>query len=239
MTIATILYIIFVPFLPSIVWLVFFLREDLHPEPKRMILYAFNVGVIVSLPVLAAQLLLQGTFGSTFGPALSTLLLIAGLALIEEVFKFLGARWAVGRSPLFDEPVDAMIYMVTVALGFATVENFFITLNMVAGASALPLLTSTRTLALRFAGATLLHTITSGIVGYYWARGLLAGKLTRSLCLGLLLGTAVHAAFNYLVLKFQDTNLIYPSLILIAAAFFTFIDFEKLKIMPPRATLPQ
>ena len=34
-------------------------------------------------------------------------------------------------------------------------------------------------------GATLLHTLTSGIVGYYWVLGLVRGKVGRYLAIGI------------------------------------------------------
>lgn len=214
--------------IPSLIWLSFFLREDTHAEPKRLLFYTFAAGAFVSLFVLAVQYAFQETVLALSGGAA---LLIVGLALIEEVFKFSAAYWSIAHDPHFKEPIDAMIYMITAALGFATVENLFALSGSFSGASLASLGAAVSTLGLRFMGATFLHTLAAGIIGYYWARGAMRGKVRRGIAIGLVLATAVHAAFNYLIATFQNANLlIYPSLFLLSAAFFVLIDFERLKV---------
>ena len=152
-----ILLAIFLGILPSLIWLFFYLQEDPRPEPKRLILTTFFVGGLMALPVVALQFLTQDALA--FFNLKNVIISIAALALIEEVFKFIAAYWVTYKNPEFNEPVDAMIYMITAALGFAMVENLFIMGNSVAF----------NTLALRFIGATLLHSLASGLLGYYWA----------------------------------------------------------------------
>ncbi len=214
---------------PSIVWLLFFLREDTCPEPKRLILYTFGAGAFVSLFVLVIQYIFQQ---SVLGLGGNVLVMIAGLALIEELFKFFSARWAVEHDRAFDEPIDAMIYMIVAALGFATIENLFVLGNSFSIVSTESLSVVGTTLLLRFIGATLLHTVSSALVGFYWAKGKLLQKKTRYILFGIFLGTLVHGIFNYLIEYFQDKNLlVYPSMFLVFILFFIFIDFEKLKDM--------
>lgn len=220
--------------IPTFVWLIFFLREDIHPEPKKLILYALAVGGLISFPVLATQILFQAALPAVIK---STIILVIGLALIEEVFKFFAAYWAVNKKPAFDEPIDAMIYMIAAALGFAAVENLFIVgnnLNLI-NASGLPI--ALNTLSLRFVGATLLHTLTSGLVGYYWAKGKIRQSVPGNLTAGIAIATVIHAIFNYLILRFQNSNLVFPSLFLIVAAFFILNDFEKLKTAEAKTEL--
>ena len=86
------------------------------------------------------------------------------------------------------------------------------------------------TVSLRFVGATLLHTLTSGIVGYYWALGIVRGKVARYLAIGLPLAAILHATFNYLILTYG--NAVYSVIFLIVVGFFVLNDFEKLKANP-------
>ena len=221
--------------LPAVIWLAFFRAEDCHPEPKRLLVYTFAIGALMSLPVLALQLLFQQITGATLE---HTLILIIGLAFIEEVFKFLAAYWAVGKNPAFDEPIDAMVYLMAAGLGFATVENLFIigkSFDLLQTATFGP---TAETLLLRFVGATLLHTLTSALVGYYWARGRLVLRgvrdrihtsLVECIAIGLILATFVHALFNWLILRFQEENLLFPSLLLVGFTFFIIEDFERLR----------
>ena len=52
------------------------------------------------------------------------------IAVIEEVLKFYTGYLFIRKKPDFDEPVDAMIYLIAVGLGFATVENILIVYSL-------------------------------------------------------------------------------------------------------------
>lgn len=205
--------------LPGFVWLFFFLREDRHPEPKKILVFVFLAGALSTLPTLFFQFFVERLF--FFLPA-GSLFLFFLLALIEEIFKF-GAAYAILKNnPTFDEPIDAMIYMIAAAMGFATIENILI-------ASSLGLTAASGVIALRFVGATLLHALSAGLLGYYWAKGLLFNTVRQHLLAGFLFASFIHAAFNFLIIRFQEDYLVYGSLFLLVAAFFVLNDFEKLK----------
>jgi len=213
--------------LPAIVWLLFFLHEDKKPAPPRLILKTFIFGALVSIPVLALQMISE----KLFSPYVSSFFLMAIiLAVFEELFKFFGAYFAVHNAPEFDEPVDAMVYMVVAGLGFATIENFFVIASVVLQYKSFSTLTAVGSaLILRFIGATLLHTLASAIIGYFWAKGLVRGTSYRFIFLGIVVGTIIHGVFNLLVYKFQEINFLIPTLFLIGVSFFVFRDFEQLK----------
>ncbi len=211
--------------LPAIAWLFFFLKEDLHPEPKKMLALTFFAGIVSSIPVLSLELLFQKFAVSPFH---SLLLFIVGIAVIEEIFKFVAAYLVNEKSKYFDEGVDAMVYMITVSLGFATVENFFIVKGGLDVANLANILTTLNSVGLRFIGATLLHALASGIVGYYWALDHFK-KSRNALLTGLLLASAVHALFNFFVVKFQSSDVFYPTFFLILIALWVLTDFEKIK----------
>jgi RsiW-degrading membrane proteinase PrsW (M82 family) len=144
---------------------------------------------------------------------------LSGKYGIEEFFKFGAARLVIDRHAAdFDEPVDAMIYLVVAALGFAAVEN------VAAAAKAQEIVFETATL--RFIGATLLHTLSSGLFGYYWAKSILERK-PAYLFTGFALATLLHTVFNYLILRYEPA--VIPTAFLIIAALFILYDFEKLK----------
>ena len=205
-------------FLPSILWLLFFLKEDRNPEPKKLIAFTFCAGALASVPALLLQLAFQKFIADPLG---LFVLLVFGLALIEETFKFLAAYWSVKNEPAFDEPTDAMIYAIVAALGFATIENLFIMGDKMAYLSLNSLIMGVSTLGFRFIGATLLHSLASAFAGYYWA--------VKRIAFGLFVATLVHFIFNALVYKFENVSLIYPSIFLIFAAIFIFKDFSRLK----------
>ncbi|MBI3638572.1 PrsW family intramembrane metalloprotease [Candidatus Wolfebacteria bacterium] len=141
------------------------------------------------------------------------------------MLKFLVVYAIIHKNKYFDEPIDAMIYMVVAALGFALVEN----IAVVAVAKNIP--DAVGTLTLRFVGATLLHALSSGIIGYYWAKSIIHKKTLKfliTIILGILIASVIHAAFNYLIVAIKDV-IIYPTLFLIVVALIVFWDFEKIK----------
>lgn len=198
--------------LPAIIWLFFFLREDAtRPEPKRMILYVFIGGALAAGVSVIPEFYLQKYFPPPVAEPAYASPLLGVFAFIEEIVKFLIVYLIIKKSKYFDEGVDAMIYMITAGLGFAAVENI---LNLIGTDSVI------ETFALRSIGATLLHALASGILGFYWARGHLVP--------GIVAAALLHWVFNYLVLFFQNIE-VYTTGLLLLAAIFLFHDFEILK----------
>jgi RsiW-degrading membrane proteinase PrsW (M82 family) len=118
--------------------------------------------------------------------------------------------------------------MIVAALGFATLENIGAISGISPSATLIPAVLTT--VSLRFVGATLLHTLTSGIVGYYWALGIVRGKVARYLILGIAVAAVLHVTFNYLILTYGDA--VYSVIFLIVVGFFVLNDFEQLKAKP-------
>jgi len=216
------IFFIFLGLLPSFAWLIFFLKEDVHPEPKKMISRAFIAGALVAFVAVGLQLLLRNILQS-FQIDEYHLVSFSLFGFIEEALKFLAAYLVVRKSRFFDEPIDAMIYMITAALGFAMVENIAVMSNIEILSEAFGIIT------LRFVGATLLHALSSGLVGYYWAKGLLGiGNWKLEIVKGIVFATLLHMVFNYLILISKEI-IIYPIIFLTIAALFIFWDFEKIK----------
>jgi protease PrsW len=228
------IFVTIISLLPGFAWLYFFLQEAPHPEPKWPVVRTFLFGMASAIIALAAQLALlktsfigdltSYTYASSVGfQMLFSLLVFAG---IEEIVKFGAAYFAVHKDPNFDEPVDAMIYMIVAALGFATVENLFAIAS--GGASYTASASSVfQTTSFRFVGATLLHTLASGLVGFYWAKSIRQFGRTRHLVVGLILATALHAVFNYFILSYA--GIFYSLAFVIIVGFFLLNDFETLK----------
>lgn len=205
-------------FFPGLIWLLFFLQEDARrPEPKQLIFSTFIWGGIVTFLVLPLQIIAKHWLLAGGIADVNPFHLFA-LAALEEILKFLVVFVWISRRRDFNEPIDAMIYMVVAALGFATVENI---------ATAIRADNGIELLTLRFIGATFLHVLASGIVGYYWARGIIACKQMRYVALGLFLATIFHAIFNYLMIMSGPGIKVTGLLALFA--LFILKDFEDLK----------
>ena len=191
-------------FLPPILWLLFYLREDAHPEPKRFLLLTFFGGMIAALLAVVVEIFFLGDQSDVFslqtGPIGHTLFVFFAIGLIEEYAKYLPVKFWILRRPDFDEPIDAMIYMMTAALGFAAMENALFLLPVFHKSLSLGLEIATN----RFLGANLLHALTSGIVGFFLARAWFHPKRAHLVALGILLAALLHTGFNYFILV-QDT----------------------------------
>lgn len=200
--------------IPPLLWLAFFLVEDReHPEPARAILSVFLGGGLAGILAALPELYLQNLFAEGALPAAHPSLLIA-FAFIEEFAKFFIVYLLVSRSRYFDERVDGMIYMITAGLGFAALENIFSLTNIDF---------VVQVTLVRGIGATLLHALASGILGFYWVR--------KQLVVGIIAATILHALFNFLILQLAGIE-IYASILLFFAALVVFHDFSILKRKP-------
>ncbi|MDP3948500.1 MAG: PrsW family glutamic-type intramembrane protease [bacterium] len=225
------LLIIILGLLPGFAWLLFYLKEDLHPEPKKMLAKVFLVGALSAIAALVIQLLIISVSPVSLEIAqklwwkkLLVLALIFIFAAVEEIVKFAAAYFVVAKSKYFDEPVDAMIYMAVAALGFATVEN----LGALSDIGTPVLLSGVFEIAaFRFVGTTLLHTLTSSIAGYFWALGIRNFKSRKFIVYGLILAAILHAAFNYLILT--TVNLLFPIAFVTIVGLFMLGDFDRLR----------
>lgn len=214
-------------FVPALLWLWFWLTEDReHPEPKRMIALAFLVGCLTVLLVLPFQKV-------AFSTIEAGLPLIIALAIIEEIMKAGIALMVVLWRKDIDEPVDQMVYMVTVALGFAALENMLYLLNPLSGGYFIE---SIVTGNLRFLGSTLLHVLASGVVGLALARAFYAPHYQKvaAWILGVILATLLHVVFNFSILQGDGSM----TLIVFGAVWIGIIGliffFEDVKRLAPQ-----
>lgn len=178
--------------LPALLWLFFWLMEDrCEPEPKRYIFLCFITGGLVVLPVYFIERFFMGYAEGA--------LLLFLWAATEELFKFSAAYVAALRLPVFDEPLDAVVYLVTAALGFAAIENALFLLGPLRdGNIAQSLMTGN----LRFIGAMLLHTLSSATIGLALALTFFSSVSMRRLATlgGVVLAIALHTFFNFFIL---------------------------------------
>ena len=209
-------------FLPSIIWLLFYLRKDVHPESNQAILKVFFYGMLVAFAAIFLEI--------GFKKISSNLILyvFVGGALIEESLKYSVVKFKVLRSSELDEPVDIMLYMIIAGLGFAALENILILINYH------PFLELPKTLeiiTLRFLTATFLHALCSGIVGYFLAISFFnIKKQKKFLLMGLGIAIVLHGFYNLSIIKIDGLEkFILPAIILIGAALFVSLGFKKLK----------
>lgn len=205
----TLLIGIGIGFLPSIVWMLFWVREDAHPEPFRVIFKAFLYGMLsVPFAIIFQLWVVSATGFNTIDEVINqnmTEILIIILLLwaaIEEILKFtFSMREIVQKDD--DEPVDPVIYMIVTALGFAALENLlFILVPVFSG----DISNATSIIHMRFIGATLLHILTSGVIGLAIGYTFYKNKITRIFYTSLAIcgAIALHTAFNVFIMLYAS-----------------------------------
>lgn len=213
--------VLLVGFLPTMYWLWFWLEQDKkRPEPRGMIIKTFLFGLLAIIPAGGLEKILSSDEAlrldlQTFWTWPAALMFIFAeipifllWSTIEESIKLLAA-WLAGLSnkKYFDEPIDAVIYLVTAALGFSAGENIlylYYTLN-----NSQDHLTFILTGNLRFLGATLLHAACSAIIGIFIAYHFTSSKLTKTLAVigGLATAIVLHSLFNLIIMTNNGSSL--------------------------------
>ena len=227
------IYIIF-GIVPSLAWLSYYLRQDRHPEPKRMIVKIFLWGALITVPVFFVQIGLGVLLDRMTLPKIIVALIywFVIIALSEEVFKYLVVRLKVVHSQYFDEPVDAMIYMVVAALGFAALENILYLFAPSEGMSLYQVIDRTVIISIvRFAGATFLHTLCSAVIGYALAISFYkTNERYLDFDSGLLLAVGLHGLYDFSIITLSGyLRLVIPLAILFILAILVLMGFAKLR----------
>lgn len=224
---------------PSLVWLSFYSRKDCHPEPKNLLAQTFLMGIIISPIAILLQFGFSQLASTVTGISQATTqdssYFFVWAAAVEEAMKFYAIRMLILRNPEFDEPIDAMIYMITAGLGFAAMENILVMFRVFPDGTQVTL----ATWALRFTGATLLHALSSALLGYFLAMSwFFRDHRKKMIVIGFIMATIFHFTFNIFLSSFDNrlTSLIYSTSLLLVMAFLVSILFDKIKERHTRTT---
>jgi RsiW-degrading membrane proteinase PrsW (M82 family) len=210
---------------PAIIWLLFWLREDKRrPEPRGLIMETFVMGMLMVLLVIPFQrwTKIEGDNGTTF--------LI--WAALEEIFKFGGAYFIALRRKEMNEPIDALIYMMTIALGFSALENAIFLAHPISNSFfAQSIITGN----MRFIGANLLHTIASATIGIAIGFTYYKDWFTKSFNIfwGLILAIALHTVFNLFIIDGRSGVTFATFGFVWIAIVILMLFFEKIKKIYP------
>lgn len=229
--------------LPAMVWLWFWLREDSkNPEPKGVIWRIFFCGALAVIPAFLLEKYtlnyLDPIKNIYYEPAWSfsmvqfivqSIPLLATWALIEESVKLIAAYIGGLKSKAYDEPLDAMIYFITAAAGFAACENVLFLIKTLYDPNWH--FTFLLTGNLRFLGATVLHIVSSAFCGAIIAMAACSGKKTKFLAIvgGLLTATVLHALFNFFIILNEGRDIFKVLLVLWLISVLLIALFESIK----------
>jgi protease PrsW len=182
---------------PALFWIGWFYYRDRHkPEPILAIGLSFALGVGCARLAEAAYDLLDPLWSPAlphggFGDAEFFLYCVVVIGVIEEGAKFLVFIAVCVRLRSFDEEMDGIVYAATVALGFASYENFLY-LEVLAGVE----------LYARAISSPLVHTIFSSIWGWAYAKAAIAGRPAAArTALAFAIAVVAHGLYDYLAMS--------------------------------------
>lgn len=213
-------------FIPALFWLWFLLREDkCRPEPKVLIISSFIAGVLIVPLVLPLQKFAMESYSGQN--------LIVVWVLIEEVLKFSAALIVVLWNRAVDEPIDAIIYMITIALGFSAFENALFVYNPLSDGHYVE---SFVTGNFRFLGATLLHVLASATIGIAMALSYYKRSIVKilSATIGLFIAVLLHVFFNLFIMNASGGTVLMIFMFVWMGIIVLFLIFEKVKLLEKR-----
>ena len=220
-------YAILSGLLPSFIWLWFWLREDrLHPEPRSLIIACFLGGIVAVIGAVFVEKYIAGIYSdSTIRYTL--------WAATEEILKFIAVAIIAFRSKANDEPIDAMIYCIVVALGFSALENALFIMGPLSGGE---IAKSIVTGNMRFMGATLLHIVSTATIGFAVGYFFYHGKIAKTIAAIVGLGAAIviHTAFNLSIIEASPTETLKTFSWIWGAVIIMIILFEEIKVVRPK-----
>jgi RsiW-degrading membrane proteinase PrsW (M82 family) len=221
--------------IPILIWLAIFiliikfgLKTELSLEK---ILIFFNVGVLIT----PFAYLLEDCYSNLTGLnpiqnliPLQNLIFYFGIATIEELSKFSAVFLISKGGNFFSEPIDAIAYLIVLALGLSLVENFSLATQFLTH-HQWSLIVGIHKLSLRLISANLLQSLSSGIIGYFWVLKNLKRK-RKYLFYGLFLGIFLHWFWDFAI-KITGGKIAFSlSLTLIVLLILFFTSLKKFLI---------
>ena len=187
--------------LPVVCLCYYIYKKDNNKEPMDLLMKLLGFGIIIAIPVIIVELLLEGVCNTKDDLALISIFFkeLIGVALVEEGFKWLVVKFKAYNSREFDEIYDIIVYSVFVSLGFACIENI---LYVFLGGLKVAFLRA----FLSVPG----HACFGVLMGYYLSRAKVAsisgnkGLYIKNISLSLLMPMLFHAMYDALLTWYDN-----------------------------------
>lgn len=235
-TITVFAYALLGGFVPALFWLWFWLHErQSHNEPRRVILKVFLLGMIAVFISYIIQRLIGRFFADTGSYGIFQIerqtqhpILTLIYVVIEEILKFGSAYVIAFKTKIFDEPIDAFVYLMTAALGFAAMENTLYLIQPLLQGQTIEIIV---TGYMRFIGSSVLHVTSSGALSVCIGLSFCKSFWVREtwIWIGLSIACFIHWAFN-VFLTIQDGSsayLVFSSVWMVAIALILMLEKVK------------
>ncbi len=180
-------WILLLSLLPVAAILYYVYHKDHDPEPPRTIGFAFLWGCLSVIPAITAELL--------FPSSNQFVELFVNIGLVEESVKFAVLMLYIWKHADFNDSFDAIVYSVTISLGFAAVENIMYNIN---GGFAVSIIRALFSIPGHTCFAILMGVfLAKAKTHFYYGR---RQEQYTSLMLALLTATIAHGTYDYLAI---------------------------------------
>ncbi len=166
-----------------------YLKDKYEKEPKRIMLYSFLLGAVVSVLITTILYVFFDYFlplTDKFSVYQQFIKAFFVVALSEEFSKYVIVRYYSQTRKAFNEPFDGIVYAVTVSMGFAMVENLIYVFQ---GGLEVALL--------RAFTAVPAHATFGIIMGYFMGKAKFNGKRIADNFIGLTLAILFHGTYDF------------------------------------------
>nr|WP_321245299.1 PrsW family glutamic-type intramembrane protease [uncultured Psychroserpens sp.] len=172
-----------------IIILYVYFKDKYDKEPKRLLLYSFLLGAIVSIIVttiiyIIFDMLMPLEDKFSVPQQFIKAFLVVGLT--EEFSKYIIVRYYAQPKKAFDEPYDGIMYAVMVSMGFAATENIMYVLE-----------SGYITGILRALTAVPAHATFGILMGYFMGKAKFSKNRIKLNLLGLLLAVTFHGFYDF------------------------------------------
>ena len=211
--------LLLVTILPSILIVLFFVKSDKFNEPNKEIIKVFFLGILITIPAYFLNTYLSEIWYTTnASEGLISSFLTA--APVEEGLKLSVLYFFVYKMKDFNEPIDGIVYGVTVSLGFATLENIYYVYLL-----ADYFETTSMTLAiLRSFSAIPAHAVFGIFMGYFFMKYAFIKK-GDNLIFAFVIPFVLHGCYNL----FASSNFIISLILILIAWIVALRMFSRLK----------
>lgn len=223
-------FLLFLAILPVILILLFVYNKDKSKEPLHLLLILFVSGFGSCVLVLLISSLMEKIipFMDYDLPQMNFLQVLfyafIGVALVEELCKWIMVRFIAYNHKEFDEVYDIIVYAIFVSLGFAFVENIIYVMSSVKLITAF----------LRAISAVPSHACDAVFMGYYlsiakqYAERNDKESETKNIILSIVIPTVLHGIYDFCIMSGYTILFV---VFIVFVIFLYIFSIQRLKFM--------
>ena len=207
-------WILLLSLLPVAAVLYYVYRKDHDPEPLRTLGFAFLWGCLSVIPAIIGELALHSENLAVE--------MYCNVAFVEEGVKFAVLMLYIWKHADFNDSFDAIVYSVTVSLGFAAVENI---MYVIRGGFTVAVLRALLSIPGHASFAILMGLFLARAKNhFYYGR---KAQQYLHLFLALLTAVTAHGTYDYLAVTCTNND----SMVLWLLAFVILLDIVCIVII--------